>query len=408
MLVIESIKMALNSLFKNKLRSILTLVGIAIGLFSIIVVMTAIGAIQSTVENTFNQLGTNNFVVQKFPAFMGPAQWRLYRNRPDLTIEQGERLKQLTSLPAAVGISLDQDGKVIKYKGEATNPDVDIDGINLDELKAENLNIAEGRGFSPQDISYGRSVCIIGADVAEKLFKMVYPIGQTIKADDKMNLTVIGVYAKRGSVLGTGQDEFISIPLTVYKKYYGDKESANYTIMAQSKSLISATMDEVIGALRKIRKIPPGKDNDFEIITNDQLVEQFNSITKYFRIGAGVVAFIALAAAGVGIMNIMLVSVTERTKEIGIRKAIGARKVTIRTQFLVEAIILCQIGGIIGIILGVIGGDIIAGALSVTAIIPIDWIIIGISVTTFVGVAFGVYPAIKASNLDPIEALRYE
>lgn len=408
MLVLESLKMALNSLFKNKLRSVLTLVGIAIGLFSIIVVMTAIGAIQATVENTFNQLGTNNFVVQKFPAIMGPSQWRLYRNRPDLTIEQGERLIKLTSLPTAVGISLDENGKVVKYKDETTNPDVSIDGINMDELKVENLTISQGRGFSQQDIDYGRNVCIIGHDIAEKLFKVIYPIGQTIKADNKMNLTVIGVYDKRGSVLGTGQDEFISIPITVFKKYYGDRRSAEYTIMSRSKTLIARTMDEVVGALRKIRKIPPGKDNDFEIVTNDQLVEQFNGITKYFRLGAAVVAFIALAAAGVGIMNIMLVSVTERTKEIGIRKAIGARKVTIRTQFLVEAIILCQIGGLIGIILGVIGGNIIASALSVSGIIPIDWIVIGISVTTFVGVVFGVYPAIKASNLDPIEALRYE
>jgi putative ABC transport system permease protein len=408
MLVMESIKMALGSLFKNKLRSVLTLVGIAVGLFSIIVVMTAIGAIQSTIENTFNQLGSNNFVIQKFPAIMGPGDFRLYRNRPDLTIEQGERLKKLTSLPVAVGISLDQQGKVVKYKGESTNPDVTINGINMDELKTENLSIAEGRGFSQEEMNHARNVCVIGSDVADKLFKMIYPIGQTIKADNRMNLTVIGVYEKRGSVLGSGQDEFISIPLNVYKKYYGDRHSADYTIMTTSKSMISRTMDEVIGALRKIRKIPPGKENDFEIITNDQLVSQFNNITKYFRIGAAVVAFIALAAAGVGIMNIMLVSVTERTREIGIRKAIGAKKITIRTQFLVEAIILCQIGGLIGIILGVIGGDIIAGALSVSAIIPIEWIIIGICVTTFVGVAFGVYPAIKASNLDPIEALRYE
>lgn len=408
MLIWESIIMAWNSLVKNKLRSVLTLLGIAIGLFSIIVVMTAIGAIQTTVADAFNQLGSNNFVVQKFPAFMGPREWRLYRNRPDLTMEQGQRLMNLVKLPAAVGISFDKNGRVVKYKGESTNPDVEIDGVNLDEQKAENLTISQGRGFTQQDMDYGRNVCVIGYDVAEKLFKYIYPVGQTIKVDDKMNLTVIGVYKKRGTVLGMGQDEFISIPLSVYKKYYGDKESGAYIIMARSKSMINATMDEVIGALRKIRKIPPGKENDFAIITNDQLVSQFNDITKYFRLGAAVVAFIALAAAGVGIMNIMLVSVTERTREIGIRKAIGAKKVTIRTQFLVEAIILCQIGGVIGIFLGIVGGNIIAAALSVSAIIPVEWIVIGIIVTTFVGVVFGVYPAIKASNLDPIEALRYE
>jgi putative ABC transport system permease protein len=407
MLVIESIKMALGSLVKNKLRSILTLLGIAIGLFSIIIVMTAIGAIQGSVESAFNSLGTNNFVVNKFPAIMGPREWRKYRNRPDLTIEQGERLKEMTKLPLAVGISLDKNSMVVKYGNEKTNPTVQLQGLNLDELKVNDLVVGMGRGINLQDENYSRMVCVLGSDVAETLFKNIYPIGQDVRID-MMNLKVIGVYEKRGSVLGASQDNFVTIPLSVFKKYYGDRRSGSYTVMAPSKSKIAETMDDVIGALRKIRKIPPGKENNFEIITNDQLVEQFNSITRYFRVGAAVVAFIALVAAGVGIMNIMLVSVTERTKEIGIRKAIGARKIMIRSQFLMEAIVLCQIGGLIGIILGVIGGNIIAVVLKVSVILPVFWIVVGLIVTTFVGVLFGVYPAIKASNLDPIEALRYE
>lgn len=407
MLVIESIKMALGSLVKNKLRSILTLLGIAIGLFSIIIVMTAIGAIQGSVESAFNSLGTNNFVVNKFPAIMGPREWRKYRNRPDLTIEQGERLKEMTKLPLAVGISLDKNSMVVKYGNEKTNPTVQLQGLNLDELKVNDLVVGMGRGINLQDENYSRMVCVLGSDVAETLFKNIYPIGQDVRID-MMNLKVIGVYEKRGSVLGASQDNFVTIPLSVFKKYYGDRRSGSYTVMAPSKSKIAETMDDVIGALRKIRKIPPGKENNFEIITNDQLVEQFNSITRYFRVGAAVVAFIALVAAGVGIMNIMMVSVTERTKEIGIRKAIGARKIMIRSQFLMEAIVLCQIGGLIGIILGVIGGNIIAVVLKVSVILPVFWIVVGLIVTTFVGVLFGVYPAIKASNLDPIEALRYE
>ncbi|KAF0210250.1 MAG: ABC transporter efflux, partial [Ignavibacteria bacterium] len=181
-----------------------------------------------------------------------------------------------------------------------------------------------------------------------------------------------------------------------------------FTVMVKDKEQIEEAKDEVIGALRKIRKVAPGDENDFEIITNEQLVEQFNDITKYFKIGAGVVAFIALLAAGIGIMNIMLVSVTERTREIGIRKAIGARKQNIMAQFVIEAVSLSWFGGLIGILLGVIGGNIVAVALGVNVVIPIDWILIGLTVTTFVGVVFGVYPALKAANLDPIEALRYE
>ncbi|MDH7605863.1 MAG: FtsX-like permease family protein, partial [Melioribacter sp.] len=166
--------------------------------------------------------------------------------------------------------------------------------------------------------------------------------------------------------------------------------------------------DEVIGALRKIRKVEASQENDFEIVTNDQLIQQFNDLTKYFKLGAGVIAFIAIIAAGIGIMNIMLVSVTERTREIGIRKAVGAKKKTILTQFVIEATALSWIGGLIGIFFGLIGGNIVAVQLGVPVYIPVEWIIIGLLVTTFVGVVFGVYPALKAANLDPIEALRYE
>jgi putative ABC transport system permease protein len=167
-------------------------------------------------------------------------------------------------------------------------------------------------------------------------------------------------------------------------------------------------MDEVIGAMRKIRKVESWQENDFEIITNEQLIQQFNDLTKYVKLGAGIIAFIALLAAGVGIMNIMLVSVTERTREIGVRKAIGAKKKTILAQFVVEAVSLSWIGGLIGILLGVVCGNMVALWIGVAIVLPVEWIIIGLIVTTFVGVLFGVYPAVKASNLDPIEALRYE
>lgn len=404
----ESIIMALNSLTTNKLRSSLTLVGIGIGLFSIIIVMTAIGAVQKTVEDTFNSIGTNNFIIQKYPAVrMGHASWRLYRNRQDLTSKQGERLKDLTILPKAIGIELDRGGKIVKYENESTNPNVNVVGTDLDNMVVNDWKIAQGRGFTKQDMDYIRYSVILGSDIADKLFERIDPIGQEVKVDNR-NFEVIGVFESKGSVLGSGQDNFVAIPLSVFERIYGKDDNGTYTIMAPSPELISRTMDEVIGALRVIRKVPLGEDNDFEIITNDQLIDQFNDLTKYFKLGAGVVAFIALLAAGVGIMNIMLVSVTERTREIGIRKAIGARKAIIRSQFVAEAVVLSQIGGIGGILLGVIGGNLVAIAIGVSVVVPIEWIIIGLTVTTLVGIVFGVYPAIKASNLDPIEALRYE
>ncbi len=409
MQVLESIKLAYHSIMGSKLRSILTLLGIAVGLFSIIIVMTAISAIQRNIEDVFNSIGANNFIIQKYPAFVagGPHARRQYRNRKDLKVEEGEKLRNITKLPVAIGIGLNTGGKVVKYGNEKTNPDVIISGTNSDYFVALDMKISEGRIYSKADEQLFRPVAVLGAEVAERLFKNIDPIGQTIKIDN-FNFQIIGVFAKRGSVLGRSQDNFICIPLNVFQKFFGEERSAFFLIMAKSKDLLEDTKDEVVGALRKIRRVDAAQVNDFEIVTNDQLIEEFNNLTRYFKLGAGVIAFIALLAAGIGIMNIMLVSVTERTKEIGIRKAVGAKRKNILTQFVIEATALSWIGGSIGILFGLIGGNIVAAYLGVPVFIPVEWIIIGLSVTTLVGVLFGVYPAIKAANLDPIEALRYE
>ncbi|MBM4174801.1 MAG: FtsX-like permease family protein [Ignavibacteria bacterium] len=404
----ESFKMALSSMRANKLRSSLTLVGIVIGLFSIIVVMTSIGAIQSSIETSLNLLGTNTFVVQKYPAIrMGMHSWRKYRNRQDITADQGLELQRRAKLPLAVGMLLERGGRTVKYKDNSTNPNVSVQGINTDAMQTLNIVIEFGRGLTNQDIEFSKDVCVIGNYLIEKLFPFSDPIGETIRVDGH-NFLVVGVYEKRGGALGSGQDNFVSIPITVFQQIYGKDAGGAITVTAASRELYQHTLDEVEGILRTIRKVPPQKENDFEIISNESMLTQVNEITKYFKIGAAVVAFIALLAAGVGIMNIMLVSVTERTKEIGIRKSIGATRKNILSQFLMEAIVICQVGGIVGIVLGIIGGAVISSYLKISAILPVDWIVIGLVVCSFVGILFGVYPAYKAANLDPIEALRYE
>ncbi|MCX6173805.1 MAG: ABC transporter permease [Ignavibacteriales bacterium] len=404
----ESIKLAFSSIIANKLRSFLTLLGIAVGLFSIIIVMTAISAIQQSFEDIFNQIGSNNFIVSKWPAIqLGPHDRGRNHNRKNLTIDQGEKLKGMTQLPAAIGIAIGTGGRTIKYNNIKTNPNVSVAGVNKDYFTARELKIGEGRNLSAADYEYSRPTVVIGTDIVDKLFKNISPLGQQIKIDN-FNFEVAGVFEKRGSIFGQSQDNFVAIPLGTFEKCFGTERSASIIVMCQNKNLIDATMDEVIGAMRKIRKVGSGQENDFELITNEQLIQQFNDLTKYFKLGAAVIAFISLLAAGVGIMNIMLVSVTERTREIGIRKAIGARKKTILTQFVVEAVSLSWFGGLIGIFFGVLGGNLVALQLGVSIILPVEWIIIGVLVTTFVGVVFGVYPAMKASNLDPIEALRYE
>jgi putative ABC transport system permease protein len=407
MQILESIKLAIYSIRGSKLRSILTLLGITVGLFSIIIVMTTITAIQQNIEDVFNSIGSNNFVIQKFPFQIGNPHDQRFRNRKNLKTDQGFKLKEMTQLPAAIGISVYAGSKTVRWGSEKTNPNVPLVGITQDYFIARDLKIGEGRNLSKADYDYGRPIAVIGTDVADKLFKKISPVGQTIKIDN-FNYEVAGVFEKRGSVLGQSQDNYVVVPLAAFEKDFGTERSASFLVMAKSKEMLQETMDEVIGALRKIRKDQLGEENDFGIITNEQLIEQFNGFTKYFKIGAAVVAFIALIAAGIGIMNIMLVSVTERTKEIGVRKAIGAQKKAILSQFVVEAVALSWVGGLIGIFLGVVGGNLVAVYLGVTVVVPVFWIAVGLGVTTFVGVVFGVYPAVKASNLDPIEALRYE
>jgi putative ABC transport system permease protein len=408
MQIFESIKLAFSSILSNKLRSFLTLLGIAVGLFSIIIVMTFISAIQANIEDIFSSIGSTNFIVSKWPSGIQIGRHdNKYHNRKNLTIAEGEKLKEITQLSVAVGIQVSKGNRTIKFNNIKTNPNVPVVGVNQDLFIANDLKIGEGRNLTKSDYDLARFNCVLGTDIVDKLFRNMSPIGQEVKIDN-FNFIVAGVFEKRGSVFGQSRDNFVAIPIRTFEKCFGSERSASYIVMAPDKNMISKTMDEVIGAMRKIRKVESWQENDFEIITNDQLLESWNDLTKYVKLGAAVIAFIALLAAGIGIMNIMLVSVTERTREIGIRKAIGARKKTILTQFVIEAISLSWFGGLIGIIFGVISGNLVALALNVPIHIPVDWIMIGLLVTTFVGVVFGVYPAVKASNLDPIEALRYE
>ena len=198
------------------------------------------------------------------------------------------------------------------------------------------------------------------------------------------------------------------IPLTTFFGKYGEHRSLNIMITAKSQAVYEEAMEQARGILRTARKVPPGADDDFEFFSNDSLIRQFNDFTFYVKLGVGFISFIALVAAGIGIMNIMLVSVTERTREIGIRKAVGAQKRSILSQFLAEAVFLSQLGGVGGILVGVLAGNLLAVIMSVPAVFPLDWAIIGFVVCSAIGVGFGVYPAWKAANLDPIEALRYE
>jgi putative ABC transport system permease protein len=406
----ESLVMALSAIRGNKLRSILTLLGIAVGVFSIICVMTAVGVMRNSIEEGMSQLGANTFQIQRFPNFnTGPdARWRL-RNRKEITYEQALQVKEKSTLSAAVGIETWEGGKIVFWRGEKTNPNVSLVGENVEGLVTNDWTVEIGRGLSQQDLEMYRRVVVVGKELAEKLFPpSINPVGESIRIDGSL-YEIIGVFAKKGGSLGGNQDNFVAIPITAfYQKYGRSNHDVHIMVKAKSREVLDDAMEQARSILRVARKVAPGAEDDFYYFSNDSLITQFNDLTLYVRLGVLLISSIALLAAGVGIMNIMLVSVTERTREIGIRKAIGAQKRDILTQFMIEAVILCEIGGIIGIVLGVIGGNILGLLMELPAMIPWDWAGIGLGVCSIVGFVFGVYPAWKAAMLDPIEALRYE
>ncbi len=406
----ELISISFQSIKGNRLRTLLTVLGVVVGIFSIIVIMTIITMLQLSIENGVSQLGQNTFQIQKFPAIMsgGPGARDKYRNRKDLTLEDYYRLKDLLTQAKYVGAEMWEFGKVVKYGSEETNPNIQVAGITSEAMKTNNWETAEGRAIRDLDIKYTNDVCDIGNDVVDKLFPNIDPIGQVIRVDGRP-IKVIGVLAKQPQLFGQSRDSYIVMPITTFQTMYGKREqSINITVMSYNKEDYNATIEAATGYMRTIRKVAPGKDNDFDIFSNESIMSQINNITGGVKIGAMVVSIIALIAAGVGIMNIMLVSVTERTREIGIRKAIGAKKSSIMLQFLIEAITLCMFGGLIGIVLGVGVGNLAGSFLNAQMAVPVNWVIIGFSLCILVGIVFGTYPAYKASNMDPIEALRYE
>jgi putative ABC transport system permease protein len=404
----EIFKMSLNALRANKLRSALTLLGIVVGVFSIIAVMTAVQVLQNSIESGLSNLGSHTFQIQKQPVMANHAQWEKARKRKDITYEQAKALKDRITLAKYVGIEAWSGAETIQFGALKTNPNVSVGGEEPEGILTNNWTIKEGRALTEDDLNYSRRVAILGEDVLKKLFPRGGAVGSIIRVGDQ-RYTVIGVFDPKGSSMGGDADNRVIIPLSTFLEEYGKvRRSLHVMVKAKGPEVYDDCVEETRMLLRTIRKVAPGDEDDFTIFSNDSLIATFNEFTLYVKLGVGFMSFISLIAAGVGIMNIMLVSVTERTKEIGIRKAIGARRINILSQFITEAIVLCQIGGVIGIIVGVVGGNLTALAFDFPAVFPVDWALIGFAITTFVGVVFGVYPAWKAANLDPIESLRYE
>jgi putative ABC transport system permease protein len=408
MLLTEILRLALSSLTANKLRSGLTMLGIAVGVFSVIGVMTVITGLRDNIESGLNVLGANSFQVSKYPAINFSDPWLRFRNRRDITYGQASRFKELMRGTAEVSLMLRRGGVRVIYLDRRTNPNTRLIGADENYLVSRNYELASGRNLQPDDVEFGRPVVILGHDIVTKLFINEEPLGKVVRIGGQ-SYTVIGTLVPKGATFGDNQDVNAIAPLTQYLEVYGRAgRSLGINVQAPNQELLPATQDTAIGMMRLVRGLEPEQPNDFEIFSNESLIEAFNKIAGVVAIGAFVISAIALLASGVGVMNIMLVSVTERTKEIGIRKSIGAKKRNILMQFLIEAVVLSLAGGIAGVVFGIVGGNIGARMLSASPVFPLGWAAAGLLVCSGIGVGFGFYPAWKAASLDPIEALRYE
>ncbi len=404
----EIIRMALNALRTNKLRSLLTMLGVAIGVFSVIGVMTALSVIQVSIENGLSFLGSNLFQFAKYPVMSNGNDNQKYANRRNISLAEANEFKRLMEGQAnAICFKVFDGGKPASYDRKKIQG-LTLIGTNENFLIANSFTIGYGRNLSPEDVELARSVVVVGKRIEKSLFPNETPLGKTIKINDKP-YQIIGVLGEKGQAFGQSDDSNMLVPITRYFNDFGwVNRTVNIAIQATSQATYNQTFDKAITAMRVARGLKLGQDNDFEIYSNDTLVAAFHSVADVISAGALVVSAIALLAAGIGIMNIMLVSVTERTREIGLRKAIGARKKDIVRQFLLEAIVLSEMGGLAGIISGVAGGNGIAIWLEIPMVFPWFWTVTGLIVCSLIGIGFGWFPAWKAAQLHPIEALRYE
>ncbi len=416
MIWIEAFKMAMGAIRAHKLRSFLTLLGIIAGVASIIAVMTGIAVIQATMEQEMTVLGSTTFQVQKWPAggFNNNADWRKIQQRKPITVANADAVRANVKTVDLVGAELWQFGSIAKFKDRTTNSNLTLCG-GTKEYPPNNTHYVEfGKNITDEDVRVARKVVVIGYQLAEELFPFIDPLGQVIKVDGR-KYTVIGVFEEKKSAMGGNYDNYILLPVTTFQRAYGMRDegrggerSVNMTVNALSPELVDAAIEETRALLRLERGVAPRDEDDFTIFTTDSLIRSFNQATEGVKVGAFVIGIIALVVAGIGIMNIMLVSVTERTKEIGVRKAIGAKRRHILLQFLLEAIVLCNVGGVIGVAVGFGLGNIVTLFTDFAVNVPMNWAVIGVVFCTTIGLTFGLWPAMKASKLAPIDALSYE
>lgn len=408
-IVRENINVAFRSIRAQLLRTILTTAIIAIGIMALVGILTSIDAIENKLMDDFSRLGANTFsIMQK--RNRGQREGKIGKSYPKISFKEARSFKSQYEFPAIVSVS-NQISFIatVKRNQNKTNPNIAVIGVDENYLKTTGYELETGRNFSSSDITQGTNSAIIGKDIADKIFKSgEQPIGQGFFIGAS-KFKVIGLLKSKGNSIGFSGDNQVLVSLG-YAHLNNETENTSYAIniLAKDPAQLDPALSQATGLMRKIRTDRPGKEDSFRISRSESLAEELLENLSTTTLAASIIGIITLIGAAIGLMNIMLVSVTERTREIGLRKATGASAKAIMSQFLVEAIVIGQLGGLFGILLGIIIGNVTASIVNTRFIIPWDWMLLGALLCLIIGVLSGLYPARKASRLDPIEALRYE
>ena len=409
-LVRENIRIAVTSIKSQILRTILTVLIIAIGITALVGILSAISALENTISSDFSSMGSNTFNIQRNEFTVQRRGGERQKQNPIITYANAKDFIEKYQFPLS-SVSLVFTGTrsaEIKYENKKTDPDVPVLGANEKYLENSGLKIDLGREFNYFDVENNNNVCVIGVDLKKKLFDDLYPINKTISVRGN-KFKVIGVLESKKTGLGSNEDYRVIIPIQKARSIFSNP-NINYglSIKIDKKELLENAQEEAIITFRKIRKLTPLEDNNFAIESSADLINRVASITQYLYLAAWIISIITIFGSSIALMNIMLVSVTERTREIGVRKALGAKRATIAIQFFVETIIVGQLGGILGIILGLLIGLGVSAAAGFSFTTPWLAMFSAFAITFLVTILSGLLPAIKASKLDPIESLRYE